>query len=211
MEAEMNEEPSHFKRRAMQYWFNDGLGELLIGAIFLGLGLIFYGITVLSSRSPLAYLLGLGLIPLILGGFLFARRMLSALKERVTFPRTGYVSYLRPPRKQRYLLPVAILAILLLANLVNAAAPNPRDLSPLLDGLVLAALLLLIGQGLWRFFLLAGLSFLTGLGLYLLRLEGYPAHSAFYALAGLALLVSGGLTLWRYLYSTRSTVMEDQP
>jgi hypothetical protein len=205
-----NDELTHYKRRAIRYWFEDGLGELLIGAIFLAFGLFNYAITVLSRRSPLAYLLGLALLPLILGGFLFIRRMLVVLKERLTYPRTGYISYLRPPRKRRYLLPAAILMVLFLVNLANAAIPNHRDLSALLDGLVLAALLLLSGQGLFRFTLLAGLSFLIGLGLFLSGLEGYPAHGAFFALAGLALLISGGRTLWRYLGESQP-LEEQQP
>jgi hypothetical protein len=53
--------------------------------------------------------------------------------------------------------------------------------------------------GLLRFYLQSILSLLLGVGLSLARLETYQSLAIYYAVMGLVLILSGGLTLINYL------------
>jgi hypothetical protein len=135
---------------------------------------------------------------------LLGRRLIPAAKARLTYPRTGYVSYPRPSRRRRLF--TTGLAVVVAAGLGAAALTLPRapgGLLVLLQGLLLGVLLTILGQGLPRFFLLGGWSAILGVGLSLLTTSEETASGALYGLTGLALVVSGGLVLASYLRRNR--------
>ena len=70
---------------------------------------------------------------------------------------------------------------------------------PFLDGLLLGAILLVMGMGLKRFYLLSAASISIGMLLSMNHIGGGLGHAAFHSLIGLALLASGCLTLVFYL------------
>ncbi|RPI33584.1 MAG: hypothetical protein EHM70_05575 [Chloroflexota bacterium] len=190
--------------RPRRYWKEDGLAELVIGTLFLLAALLFY-IQTLSAAGSIGRALIDVLIPLLLVGmYLGSKRLVEMIKSRLTYPRTGYVAYRRPERKHsRLAIAVALTATLLITGVVFAVGPQALQWIPLLDGVLLGIIFIFIGQGAVRFSVLAAVSLLSGIALALQQVGGYLGHAAFFGLAGLALIVSGGLTLWSYLYRTR--------
>lgn len=177
--------------RVYQYQNIDGLGELGFGAMWFYLGLTTSLYMVFpDAYPPLVSLAGLGL-PLIGWG-------MGKLKERVTYPRTGYAV----PRVPRYLIFVFGGGLILL-NTLDALVWKTDFMTALIQplslGLITACMLLWFGGGLTRFYYLAAAAFLLGallsgygVGMY----TGMVLHSA---ALGLLLMVSGGVTLRRYL------------
>src|SRR5690606_13869132 len=119
---------------------------------------------------------------------------------RLVYPRSGYVEYnASEPQATRGVLAALAAGVLAAALVVSAARLPMLQAVPALTGILGAVVLLLIGQfkfsGARRLLLLAALSLATGLLLAASTLaEGY-AIGGYYALMGLALLVSGGLVL----------------
>ncbi len=84
-------------RRAAAYWFVDGLPEMAFGLPLLLFGLLAVWATARGNPHGWEVWLPVGVMLsylLVLVMFIMHRRVLDALKARVTYPRTGYV---RPP------------------------------------------------------------------------------------------------------------------
>jgi hypothetical protein len=191
-------------RRTRQYWTEDGLPEIFVGVLFLILAVYFYLQAVLPAGSLLNTLLEAGFALLVIGSVFLGRRILQFLKARLTYPRTGYVAYRQPSDRQRWVTAGVAFAMgsIVTALLVNA--PASFDWMPAVSGLIVAVICLISGirLGLPRYYLLAAAS--LGLGLLLAPgwLGDLPALAAYYALMGLVLCLSGGLTLRGYLRRT---------
>lgn len=202
----MNESYEHMVRRTRQYWYEDGLPEMAIGLLFLSIGLIFYAAEVLDSPVLTALLVSLGLPLLFLGPGRKLGRLVQNAKARVTYPRTGYVAYRSKPANRRILvglfIPLAVAGVLLLA--IFGEAVEIERWFPLIDGVLAAFVLIWVSQGLLRFYLISGVLVISGLLLSLNEVGGILGHSLIYTEMGLALLVSGLVTLWLYLRRTES-------
>ncbi len=198
--------------RALQYWYVDGLTEIAFGGILLILGVYFYAQAVLPQETLLYQLLNIGFILIVVGSGLFAGRFVSLLKKRLTYPRTGYVAYLKARRRHRWIGVFLAMGIGALVAGLLAAAPASLAWMPAITGLILAGALLCLGYrfGLLRFYLLSLLVLVTGISLALAGIGDSLGTAIFYALAGFALLLSGSLTLWAYLRHN-PVVQEEQP
>ena len=188
-------------QRTRQYWFTDGLAELIAGISFLLLGLYFYLQVVLPRASLAANLLQAGFALFIIGCVLLGKRTVQALKERLTYPRTGFVAYTRANPRYRWLsagLAVGIAAMI--ASLI-VSTPAAVDWLPAVTGLVVAAVWLVTAArvGLLRFYLLAIISIVLGLGLSFSGLGDTFGVACYYASMGFALIFSGWTTLRSYL------------
>ncbi len=99
---------------------------------------------------------------------------------------------------------IIFVALALVAGLVAlfiAGSPSRLDLIPAVSGLVFGAAIAWIGYraALPRFYLLAALSLLIGVGLSFSGLSESLELAIFYGALSLVLFTFGGLTLWRYL------------
>lgn len=79
-------------RRTQRYWYEDGLTEIGLGALYLGIGLIAAAQVVLPPGPLVLAISVLGLPVLFLAGGWALKRGIAAAKEQVTYPRTGYVA-----------------------------------------------------------------------------------------------------------------------
>jgi hypothetical protein len=187
-------------QRTRRYGLSDGLAEVSIGILFLLLGLFFLATLALTSGPLQAILLPLG-IPLVV---IVAGRLLGKvtrrLRERWTYPRTGYVTYQNSSRTRRWhAIGIGSLVTLVTLAIMILIGPKSQAWMSLLDGILLGFVFLWISQGLRRFYLLSAFAFASGLILALNRIGGNLGHGLFYSISGLALLLSGGLTFWAYL------------
>ena len=154
-----------------------------------------------------------GQIIIILGAGLLARWAVPRLKERLTYPRTGYVEYQRPVRSRR-LARVFMAGLLGFAITVLTAFLGrglPERLWSFFIGLTLALAFAYLGAriGLPRFYALAGFSLLLGAAGSWLNLPDPWSAAFIFGLEGLAWLVCGALVLRHYLRSTRPLEGED--
>jgi hypothetical protein len=190
--------------RAIQYWYIDGTFEFSFGLLCLILALYFF-VEISTQGTWVSALIDASLVLFILGGAWLINRLLRQLKERITYPRTGYVSYQRKSglkRGWRLLLgmliggAVSALTIILLNNDALQFA-----VIPLVSGCVLAFVLVIMGwrSALPRFYLLAGVS--AGIGI-ILAFNGpgnYLGVAVYYLAVSLVLFASGAHTLFNYL------------
>ncbi len=193
-------------RRTQRYWYADGLSELAGGAVIALLGLYYYILGHIPAGGTRAWLMGLGLPALLILASIAARWVVARLKERLTYPRTGFVAYARPGIRRRILFSllsagVAAVFVFLTSLLLERLSQN---LLPILVGFLFGLLVLYLAFyfGVTRFYLVALGTFLLGLLTAWLSLPAPFDSALFFGGAGLMWILSGGLTLARYLRST---------
>jgi hypothetical protein len=188
-------------RKPLQYLYADGFLELAVGLLFLisaGLVSLF---AVALGRPPLAWAVGSLAVLLAAGLGLLAKRVVESAKERVTYPRTGFVE-VRPDAGTGWTRWLVIELALALA-VASLFLPSRFQQTGFALGALLTLILIVFGirTGLLRFYLLAaataGLTLAAGQWA-----TGEPAGVAIVmGGAGLLLVTSGGLMLVRYLRS----------
>jgi len=203
---------SDLEKRTRRYWYVDGLVEMVTG-LFLWVLAAFFAITArLTSETARAWVLGIGQPALILLGIWLSGRVVVQLKERITYPRTGYIAYRRPTRGRRI---TRAITGLLAGGLVGFSMGLlfnlfPQDWTPAIASLFFSLLMAYLGWyfGVLRFYLLA--LFLLAGGLAVTFWVPFELASAsMFFLFGLGLLVSGAVTLRSYLASTRPVEAEN--
>jgi hypothetical protein len=204
---------NNLTRRTYQYWYNDGLTELAAGTLILLIGLINLILALLNSST--LNQMALILQPLVLvGGYFALNGIIKPLKERYVYPRTGYVAYRQPEGKRLLLLRgVAVVLAMIIAMTAAFLLRIVKEAwLPAFVGLFLALLMTYLGFkiGLVRFIILAGFTILLGLVTAWLQLNDLYAKAFIYSGFGLALVVSGGLTLWHYFHSTQPPAVEQE-
>jgi hypothetical protein len=198
-------------KRTLQYWFVDGIVELVLGALLLLLALYFGVIAILPEDSNLGSLLLAALLLVLVVVGVVKQKLIGLLKERLTYPRTGYVAYPRQDKKRRGLTVLYTIGIGMLVAVLFASTPASLAWIPAVSGWLIGAYWLYQGHrlGLLRFYALAGISAVTGTAITLAGLGEARGLPLFYAVIGLASLVTGGFTLWAYL--RQATVQPDEP
>lgn len=193
--------------RPQRYWYVDGLAEMAGGAVIFLIGLVYTVSGWLPQGLARGLLVGPGQIIVILGAGWLARWAVPRLKERLTYPRTGYVEYQRPVRSRRlarvFMVGLMGFAVSVLTAFLGRGLPE--RLWSFFIGLTLALAFAYLGAriGLRRFYALAGFSLLLGAaGSWLNLIDPWSAAFIF-GLEGLAWLVCGALVLRHYLRSTR--------
>ncbi|HZD10730.1 MAG TPA: hypothetical protein VE553_05245 [Candidatus Binatia bacterium] len=99
-------------RETHRYFYDDGLVEIGVGFIFVLTGLVLAAWLAFEGNLPLRISSALALPVLATLGALLMKRAVTAVKERVTYPRTGYVAYRRgEPSSGRWLVMTAALLL----------------------------------------------------------------------------------------------------
>jgi hypothetical protein len=188
----------------MQYWVIDGIAELVMGGFFVVLGLYFGAQATLPEESTVGSMLSAAFLLVIVGGGLAGRSLIGKLKERLTYPRTGYVAYRKPSKKRRWLTLMVAFGMAMLVSALFASAPASLAWIPAVSGLVIGAYWLVQGHrmGVLRFYALAALVAVAGTAITLGGVGETLGLPLFYIVIGLALIISGGLTLRSYLRRT---------
>ena len=185
-------------RRSTQYWFDDGLVELLMGILFAVIGLLFWWQTTVSSFES-AIVSALALPVIIIAGSLLLGAALRWLKQRLVYPRTGYITYQKPTKKQRNLSWIlgGLIGVLVALTITQL---DLSELTAAFIGTGIAVGLFMLGFriGLIRFHLLAVWSVAVGVVISFLGVADTLAATLALGLIGFGLIVSGGFAFWRY-------------
>lgn len=195
----MQQNLTQVQRRAAQYWFIDGLAELGIGLFFLLLGAMFWFWDSLAATPW-----GFAVFFLAAFGAAFAaRRVIQGIKERSTYPRTGYAAPVRRPKNRwTNAIFIAFIVLILVLNFaITIQGPQAMRWSAGVTGMIIAFILGWTAYltGLRRFAFLAVFSLAAGVGLALLGLDSLRGAGALAGSIGLLLLLLGGWVRQSYL------------
>jgi hypothetical protein len=202
----MNDDLHEWTQRPQRYWYVDGLSEIGAGAVIFFFGLFNALVGLLPEGRIQGVLLGIGQPVLVIGLAVLARWVVARLKERITYPRTGYIAYRRVEPHKRIggiLLAVLISAGIGLVVFVSRNWLNLRWL-PAITGGFAALLTLIIAMRihLLRFYILAGYTHAVGALTGLLQLTEPHDTALFFGSLGIGWLISGAVTLTGYLHRT---------
>lgn len=194
----MSQQINNLIRQTYQYFYIDGLAEIATGGMFILVGAWLVVIALVEPGTPAAGIAALALPVLILGGTYLLNRTVRSLKERITYPRTGYVTYRREKKDSKRWILIGF--ALLLPILLMFLPENWKDL-PLVIGGILGAVLIYLGNRMEvrRFYLPGAAGVLSGiLSALFVESETLGAGLTF-LVPGLILVASGGLVLRSYL------------
>jgi len=197
-------------RRTSRYWYEDGLAEMAMGCIFAALGLVFFLQRALPP-GPLQALCGmLGPLAAVVGVGLLGSRVLKVAKARITYPRTGYVAYRRMTASHRLQKAAMGGAIGALVATI-AALPSLKVWVPAISGLIMGSVWVYLGHrlDLPRLYMLAAAAAVLGILVSLGGFDDLTAGALYFAGLGLAIVVSGAVTLGVYLRSTEPLAEEE--
>lgn len=192
------------EQRVKRYWFSDGIGELAGGGMFLLLGAYFGIPQFLGDNNLLSGILQSSLVLVLIGGIFGVRWLVTLLKIRLTYPRTGYVEY-RVDRKNALrirTLAMAFAMVMAFLMVLLARSIQIVDSTVLVTGIVVGVVFILLrgkSFGVQRFYILGAISVVIGTVLSFSDLPNGYSLAAFYGLMGLVVMISGGWVLFRYL------------
>ena len=195
---------SDVEQRVKRYWYTDGIGELIGGGMFVLLGTYFALQEYLGQNSLVGGILQVSLILVMIGGMALSRWLVSTLKTRLTYPRTGYVEYQVDERRMKSRrVWVAILAFTISAlTMVFVRLFQSFDSIVAVTGVAVGLILVILrakSSGLARFYVLGAVSVILGLALSVSRLPNGYSLGLFYGSMGVAFMLTGAFTLRRYL------------
>ncbi len=190
-------------QRTWRYWYEDGLAEMAVGVIFFLVGLLFLA-EAMMRPGALTSLSAVGLPIVAIGGGILARRFVASAKARLIYPRTGYVSYHRKAGGRRLAAGAVAGAVGATLSALLLTWPASRSWIPALMGFAIGGSWLWLGYrvDLARYYALGLVSALAGAAAALAGLGDTLGCAFYFAVEGVALLVSGGLALRAYLRQT---------
>ena len=198
--------------RAIQYFYVDGSFEFGFGLLCLILAVFFYAET--HVHGWLSVIVDSSLVLVMIGGAWLINRLIKKLKEQITWPRTGYVTYNRQEGYKRgWRVALGMISGGLVAATVAVLVTIPGihvAMMPLLSGFLLGIVMVVLGlrARLMRFYLLAGLSTLAGILMGYSGMENILALAVYYLIFGLLLFATGTWVLRVYLRQNPATVDE---
>jgi hypothetical protein len=199
------DELERVERSTYRYWYTDGLAEIATGCVFALLG-IFFLVQGLTQNRVVTALSALVFPVLLISAGILSRRIVTAAKGRVTYPRTGYVAYRKPKRSLGWR--AAVAAVFMAVMFVIVARRIELALSWLLlvEGLAIGAGMAYPAHkyGLMRFYGLALLSVLAAAGAATTTPNADLGNAIYFIVVAVGSVISGGLTLLAYLRRTRS-------
>jgi hypothetical protein len=219
----MKDPVRHSQLRTVQYDHVDGTPELGFGLLFLLVAILF----LIFAKIPGFASSGLSIWSIMLvfigGGFLIGH-LTQVLKEKLTYPRTGYLAYPRqgrPIKRSTRLLiwigvPFATIVLLILLLLNRGSFPTQETFIippwvPGITGLLFGGLWVIAGWkiSLPRYYLIGAATFLASLAPLFIGIEGNLGMALLFGIMSLVLFASGGIALWRYL--RRNPVPHEEP
>ena len=202
------------EKHVKRYWYTDGIAELASGGMFLLLGLYFGVLGYFEEGSLVSVILQASMVLVMIGGAFGVRWLVNTLKSRLTYPRTGYVEYRvneKDAKIRRYVV-AGVAMIIAIASIVLVDTIHGLDSMVLITGVLVGIIFIALrgkSSGLQRFYVLGGLAIMLGFGLAYTQLPQAYTLSLFYGLLGVAILISGGLVLQRYLAENPATSEND--
>jgi hypothetical protein len=194
-------------RNTRRYWFIDGLSEITGGVLIIMIALSYQLIYLLEDSASRTMLLLIGQPALILLSAYFSRKFILKLKERFTYPRTGFVKFhaAKPNKRVQRILLVILIAGGVSIFISFMASMIPDRYLPVISSIFIGAYSWILGyfNGVKRFYIIAILIVIFGGLISWINLGGGLPY--IYLLTGIGVIwvLSGGWTLVRYMSQTK--------
>ncbi len=200
------------QKRALQYWFSDGLAELSGAAIGLLLALFFTILAILPSSNSIFSLLFLILFVAAFG----IRKLMLGYRQHSTYPRTGFVEARQGLQDPALIVITIGFSVLLLGFMIFTIIKGIQIFSwlPIIGGVVFCFIFSLAGFRTMtpRFYFLAAFCLILGGILAVCGLGDLWGMALLSLGTCLVLLSYGMITRWRYLSQTKNiTENRDEP
>ncbi len=197
--------------RAYAHWLKDGLFEIGLGILFAGVGTFRASIHFVGEKSATYYWLTAGLFLFMLGYAWGFSRIVKYIKTRITYPRTGYMSFKPYTYNYKSIIALLIFAGVLSFSLGGAVGALATQLVQQEVGGIVPIAMGIVGAIVFtyatkrvevkRFYYLAAFSVGSGLVIGKLGVGVVLGLSFFYLSIGLAMVVSGSVALVQFLRS----------
>lgn len=194
----MTRKVEEYVKRTYRYFYEDGLVEIAVGLLVAVVGFVLFSWQYVTSSPIRTAILVVVLPALIIGGEVLLRRFVHKAKERVTYSRTGYVSYRQgEPAGSRWFFLLAALVLFVIIILL----PETFSRLQFAVGYFSAVFLCYLGfrLELRRFYSAGVVTFLIGVASTIMVANEIEGTGLTIAGAGFLLLLSGALTFFRYL------------
>lgn len=212
----MNQEQikiNEMMRNTRKYWYVDGLTEISVGVLIFLIGLTYYLSFLIPNVVIRSLMLGLGQPVLIIAGSVVIGKLVKKIKETLTFPRTGYLSFRkRKSRKINRILYGAVIGLMVGVVVGFFTAIIPERIVPLVTSLFMAILIVFIGyqNNVTRFYVISAFTAVWGGVLSALNPPGVLPFVVLFMGVGFIWLISGGWTLASYLRNTSPAEVIDE-
>lgn len=200
-------------RNTRKYWYVDGLSEIAGGLVIFLTGLTYWLIYTMADSSTKNFLLILAPPAVILLGASQVRKILPQLKEKLTYPRSGYLTFKKPNRTIRVKRAVfaGLLSAIISATAVMVLNGLPQRFIPLFSSFLLTLFSIYIGYqvAVPRFYLTGFLILMLGSIISWINPTGALPFMLLFSGMGIIWIISGLITLFLYLRNTQP--MPEQP
>jgi hypothetical protein len=194
----MENKINNLVKQTYRYFYDDGLVEMAVGLLFVAVGLVLFAWLGIGQSPLVTIIVVVGLPMVVIGGAYLIKRLVGEMKQRITYPRTGYVAFRQgEPSKGRWFIPLAALALVV----VSLFLPEALTRMSAMVGALLAVILIFMGYrvGLWRLYVVGIIALVSGVVLSMLAVDEIIAVSLTFAIAGVALFLAGALAFASYL------------
>jgi hypothetical protein len=209
-----NKEINEIIKRTKSYWYVDGFAEIGVGLLLI-LIILFNHLAGLIQQPILqVILIVVGLPTMIVLGSRGLSRVVVKLKEKYTYPRTGYIAYQAKKGRRRWkrVLLAGVLGALVgtLTSLLSGSLPIIYQ--QVFVTVMIAFAYIYIGYSieLKRFYCIAAATLALGAGLILAGVAEMQYLLLFFIGQGLIWIVSGLAALSRYFRSTQPPTQEGE-
>ena len=185
-------------KQTYRYFYDDGLVEMAVGLLFVAVGLVLLAWQGFDYSPLVTIIVVVGWPAVVIGGTYLINRLVREMKQRITYPRTGYVAYRQgQPSKGRWFIPLAAFALVV----ASLFLPEAFMRMSAMVGALLAVVLIFMGYrvGLWRFFAVGIIALVSGVALAWSDVVELIAVSLTFAITGVALFLAGALAFAGYL------------
>jgi hypothetical protein len=185
-------------KHTYRYFYDDGLVEMAVGLLFIAVGLVLLAWQGFDYSPVVTIIVVVGLPAVVIGGAYLIKRLVREMKQRITYPRTGYVAYRHgEPSKGRWFIPLAAFALVV----ASLFLPEAFMRMSAMVGALLAVVLIFMGYrvGLWRFYAVGVIALVGVVVLAWSDVVELIAVSLTFAITGVALFIAGALAFAGYL------------
>jgi hypothetical protein len=197
-------------KRPIQYWFEDGIGEFVLGALYFLIGINFYLQATIKSPQ-IKGILSLMSVFIIGGGVIITRKLISRIKEYITYPRTGYVAYSKRPGKTKIAITIVILGTVAVVTIYLGKTSNSYDWTSTIISVICGALMLYqaVQTSVFRLYIESILAILIGIVIAFLNLGGMFSSGIFFISFSIVLMISGGCAFLYYLKKSSPIIKKE--
>jgi hypothetical protein len=200
----MSSQVDHIIQQTRRYWYEDGFVEIATGTLFVVVAALLATMELVPHDSFWFPIIVVGMPLVVIGAGVPVKKFVMTLKERVTYPRTGYVAFHHETNRSRWL----VAGVAFFASIIIVLGGRWLDHMTAVAGLIMGAAFasLALRFGAVRFYILGALAAVFGLGVALLTdLSDTWGMAGLMGVAGAGSVVSGLMVLRGYLRQNPSS------